>query len=93
MSIRITAVHLVGGVTHQHIEEVKWDTVETSGSGQSSRASIVTWLDTSTTNVAWVGAGANAVRVHVVRPAVGEPYIQTVADGQWANNLLSLARY
>ena len=93
MSIRITAVHLVGGVTHQHIAEVKWDTLETSGSGQSPRANIVAWLDTSTTNVAWVGTGANAVRVHVVRPAVGEAYIQTVADGQWANNLLSLPRY
>ena len=93
MSTRITAVHLVGGITHQHIAEVKWETVETAGSGRSSRADIVTWLDAATTNEAWGGIGANAVHVHVVRPQVGEPYIQTIADGQWSNNLSSLPRY
>lgn len=75
-----------------------------SSATQTTRSDRVTATDSaqaalfgtglaSTTNVSWVGTGANAVRVHVVRPAVGEAYIQTVADGQRANNLLSLPRY
>jgi ribosomal protein S8E len=93
MAIRITHIHLVGGTAHQHINNLKWVNVTTAKTGESTRAAIVDWLEKDTNNRAQVGTGTDAVRVHVVRPSSGVPYLQTYADGKWTNNLLALPRY
>ncbi|MEO8095854.1 MAG: hypothetical protein ABI632_13110, partial [Pseudolysinimonas sp.] len=63
MGIRITAVHLDGGLEHEHIAEVEWKNLEWGNIGESSVDALIRWLDEAE-NVAVVGRKA---RVDVVR--------------------------
>lgn len=89
--VYITEVHIsAGGSAHEHIASVRWRDPASSGTGQSTRAQMVEFID-----------GGNAARVHDAYGddiAVGvvkatPPYIRTYGDGIWTNNLLSLPRY
>ena len=93
MTIRITAVRMVENPSHQHIGELKWANISTGATGANTRGAIISWLDADSDNRAQVGTGPGAARVYVARPASGESWLQTYADGQWTNNLLSLPRY
>lgn len=92
MSIRITHVRFTGGVRdHEHISHVAWTSNDTQ-SQTNSRAEIVSWIDNEK-GVAYVGTGAQQVRVDTVHPAGRDAYLRTRADGQWTNNLLSLPTF
>lgn len=92
MAVEVTHVRLSwGGSTHEQITDYKWR-LEDGGVGQTSKATMVDWIDKRGGN-ACVGSGASRVPVGVVKPAHGQPYLRTYADGQWTNNLLSLPRF
>jgi hypothetical protein len=87
--VYVTAVHLVGGMGHEHIAEVRWRDPGNGNTGASSRETMVNWINNK--GDARVNDGNNEVRVGVVdaRP----PYLRTHADGKWTDNLLALPRY
>ena len=91
MAIEITDVRLSGGSQHEHITHVRWRGIETGKSDSSTVATVVDWINDDGT--AWVGTGADRIRVRVVRPVSGLRYLRTYADGLWTNNLLSLPRF
>jgi hypothetical protein len=78
------------GYGHQHIASVKWRDPSDGGTGSSTRAAMVDWINKG--NVARVKDGAgHDVAVGVVD--ANPPYIRTHADGVWTDNLLSLPNY
>lgn len=88
--IRITAIHLVGSVHHQHITELKWVNPDTKETGASSREAMVQFVRRSPNQAYVDGPTQRAyLRVRDANP----PYVQTVADNTWTDNLLSLPRY
>jgi hypothetical protein len=91
MSIRITAVHLTGGTTHQHITRLWWINPANGKSDDSTRATIVSWIETEN-GKAYVDKDGHRADVAVVTPASGPKYLRTHADGVWTDNLLSLPR-
>lgn len=92
MSIRITAVRLTGGQTHQHITRLWWTNPGNGKAGENARAEIVHWIEIEN-GKAYVDAGGHRVDVRVVTPASGPKYLRTRADGVWTDNLLALPRH
>ena len=93
MAVRVTKVHMSpGGSLHEHIEEVMWENPADGSSGRSSVATMVDFIDNQN-GKAYTWDGYNRAEIHTVHPAYRRPYIQTVADGKWTNNLLALPRY
>jgi exosome complex RNA-binding protein Rrp42 (RNase PH superfamily) len=88
--IYVTAIHLVGGDKHEHIASVQWQNPVDGKAGESTRETMVDWINDG--GDARVKNGGTEVRVGVIRDAT-RPYIRTHADGQWTNNLLALRRY
>jgi catechol-2,3-dioxygenase len=89
MAIYIAAVHLSGGTEHKHIASVIWVNEGTMQSGLNSTAEMVDFINQG--NSVKVGDGKTKVDVIVVTAT--PPYIRTVADGKWTDNLLALPRY
>jgi hypothetical protein len=52
---------------------------------------MVKWIDEG--GEAYVSTGYSRVSVGVVRPAYGQPYLRTYADGQPTNNLVNLPTF
>ena len=96
--IQIYERHMVGGIEHEHIANVKWINQEASPKkyGESTRAEMVEWLDKSDDNLAYVEdrtvTGKRAY-VGTIHPSGRPAYIRTYADKKWTNNLLSLPEY
>jgi catechol-2,3-dioxygenase len=90
MSVEITAVHMSGGDKHEHIANVKWTNQQSSGTGTSTRAVMVDWIENKK-GQAVVTDGKNTVNVGVVDAT--PKYLRTYADGIWTDNLLALPRY
>lgn len=88
--IYITARHMEGGHTLQHIARVKWTQPSTGKSGDSARSDIVKWIDGGGTARVRDRDGSE-VQVHVVR--VNPPYLRTNANNESTDNLLSLPQY
>jgi hypothetical protein len=89
MAIYVTARHMNGGTTHEHISEVKWENRTTEETGKSSRAEMVDWIDKG--GDVRVVKDQSYVTAKVVRAT--PPYIRTFADGVWTDNLLALPTY
>ena len=89
--IKITAIHLVGTVHHQHIAEMKWINPGTQETGTSTREAMVEFVRRSP-GEAYVQGPSEAAFLRV-REAAEPPYVQTYADDTWTDNLLSLPRY
>jgi hypothetical protein len=88
--VYITAVHMEGGASHQHIAAVRWRNPADQAPGESSRANMVTWIRDG--GVARVrDAEGDDVAVGVVN--ADPPYLRTHADDVWTDNLLYLPRY
>lgn len=83
----ITQIHLEGGARHEHITDVRWKAGVMSGT--VTRAEMVEWITNG--GHAWVQATPMDVRVEVVRGT--PPYLRTVANGTYTDNLLSLPRF
>ena len=91
MSVRVTHVRLSGGTEHLHITHLRWQGIETAAVDTSSRSDLADWIEQG--GRAYVGIGAAAVPVGVVKPVSGVRYLRTYADGRWTNNLLSLPHF
>lgn len=92
MSIEITHVRFSGlQKTHEAITEYKWCNRESAETGSNDKPTLVAWVDGN--GVAYVGTGANEVKVGVVHPSSSPEYLRTYADKQWSNNLLSLPTF
>jgi hypothetical protein len=90
MAIEITHVRFGGTVrTADEIIRYRWVNPESGKVGEIDKPSLVAWLEVKG-GEAHVGSGAHRVRVAVVRPGRGTPYLRTHADGLGANNLVNL---
>lgn len=87
--IFITAIHLVAGTDHSHIERVRWLNCADAKSNTMTVAQAVALLDRGTK--LYVATPDTPVEVRKVKAA--QPYIRTVADNTWRNNLLELPRF
>lgn len=90
--VRITAIHLVGGTRHEHIQSVRWTNPNDSTTGESTRSEMVDWID-HRNGSAYVQDSLGNIPVHTVHPANGSAYIQTYADNRPTDNLLYLPKY
>jgi hypothetical protein len=92
MSIEITHVRFSGfQKTHEAITHYKWSSREGSGGESIDKPALVAWIDNK--GIAYVGSGAQQVRVGSVHPNSSPAYVRTYADKQWSNNLLSLPTF
>jgi hypothetical protein len=89
VSIRITAIRLTGGNTHQHITRLWWSNPADGKTGENTRAEIVLWIEREN-GKAYVEEAGHRVDVLVVTPVSGPKYLRTYADATWKNNLLAL---
>ncbi|MFE3002376.1 DUF3892 domain-containing protein [Nocardia sp. NPDC059246] len=92
MAIRITAIHLEGGYTHEHITQLKWEEQGKAKRGTDSRAKVVAWVESGVKAYVY-GSPAPRVEVGVVNPSSRPKYLRTHADGVWTNNLLNLPKF
>jgi Protein of unknown function (DUF3892) len=90
--VYVTAVHLSGGSSHEHISEVRWVNSDTGVSAKSTTEEMVEWL-AQDGNDAQVGGDDGPVDVVVVTPEHGAPYLRTEADGDPTDNLLALPTF
>lgn len=88
--IYIEAVHMEGGVGHEHIASVRWRDSSDGKTGQTTRAGMVKFINDGNRVAVSDGAG-NTAYVGVVNAQ--PPYIRTYADGVGTDNLLWLPRY
>lgn len=92
MAIQVTAVHLEGGYSHQHISELRWIDRSTNETKQSTRQQVVDFIEIHDGKV-YVEQGGYRAYVYVRQSASGMKFLQTYADGKWQDNLLSLPRF
>jgi hypothetical protein len=90
VAIRITAIRLSGGSTHQHIVRLWWTNPADGKSGDNSRAEIVSWIEKENGKAYVEDSKGDRADVGVVIPTRGEKYVRTYADGVWTDNLLAL---
>jgi hypothetical protein len=90
VAIRITAIRLSGGTTHQHIVRLWWTNPADGESGDNSRAEIVLFIEQKNGKAYVEDSRGRRADVGVVTPAHGAKYLRTHADGVWTDNLLAL---
>lgn len=88
--IYITNIRLSGGTTLQHIEMLRWLNPATNKTGDSTRQTMVDWIDKEGGDARVRGPdGDVAVTVVHVKP----PYIKTKPNKTHEDNLLSLPKF
>ena len=93
MAVQITHVRFGGTTrTESAITNFKWKNDSTGATGESTKASMVDWIENKN-GKAYVGTGAARVSVGVVRPQSSAPHLRTYADGEWTNNLVNLPTF
>ena len=93
MTIRITHVRLAGGTFHEHITTLWWTDPADNKNGDSSKETVVGWIDDKGGTAYVQQPGTARADVGTVDPGNGRAkYLRTYADGAWNNNLLSLPR-
>lgn len=92
VAIRVTAIRLSGGTTHQHIVRLWWTNPANGKSGHRSRAEMVSWIEKEYGNAYVEDSRGDRAEVGVVTPNLGEKYLRTYADRVWTDNLLALPR-
>lgn len=90
MPIRITGIRKPGGANNAHaaISHYRWVEDGKTVSTISERLTVVGWVDNGVT--AYVSDGRNIANCHVRQNDNGTRYLQTVTDGKYSDNLLSL---
>lgn len=89
MTIYFTAITPSHASQHTHIAGVRWLDSDRSISKTMTTSEAIQWLRQGYT--ALVAGDERAAQVHVVEATM--PYLRTVADGNYTDNLLSLPRY
>lgn len=85
----VTAIHLAGGTGHEHIAGIRWLNCSDSKSATMTTAQAVEWANKG--NGLWVADKDTPAEVRVVN--ANPPYLRTVANGQYIDNLLNLPKY
>lgn len=88
--VRINAVHMAGGTSHEHISGVRWVNPSTGKAGDSTTGDVVLWIEGGGTATVQDSQGSVAVGVVDAKP---NRYLRTHADGRWTDNLLALPRF
>ena len=79
---------------HEHIESVKWNTLNDSRLHLETKAEMIRWLNLGNGRLAFVKVGPNRALVKVVNPAPPRlPFLETVKDSTQLDNLLSLPKF
>jgi hypothetical protein len=89
MTVYITAVSPGTADDHGAIAKVKWLNSADSTSSNMTTQQAVEWIRGG--NELSVAGPGGAVEVRVVNAT--PPHLRTVANGKWADNLLSLPRF
>ena len=93
MSVRIHCINKSGGHhqnPHEAIEYLGWIKEETNETARSTRLEVYKFV-TEQNGVAFVrDSYGNVAYLRGNISAAGNPYVQTVADGKWTDNLLAL---
>ena len=93
MAIRITCINKSGGFhadPHHSITNLGWIQDGTGKSGSSSREEVYRWLKTEGGQAYVLDRRGNRANVLPRENPNGTRFVQTVADGVWSDNLLSL---
>lgn len=89
MAIRITAVRLSGGATHEHIDRVWWTDSSTGETGESTPDEIASRIETHS-DTAYVEDGGDMISIGVVQTSAGTKHLRCHTNGVWGDHLLSL---
>lgn len=89
MTVYVTAIHPTEARLHEHIGSVRWLNSSDSTSKTLTTAAAVDWLRKG--NKLYVAGETGPVEVRVVDAT--PPYLRTVANDQYTDNLLALPRY
>ena len=89
MTVYVTAISPASARQHEHIADVRWLDSGNSTSKTMTKAQAVDWLRQG--NKLYVAGDTGAAEVRVVD--ANPPYIRTVADNTYTDNLLALPRY
>jgi hypothetical protein len=92
MAIRITAIRLTGGQSHEHISRLWWTNPTDGKAGENTRSELVSWIEQEGGKAYVDDQRGNRANVLVVTPTFGQKYLRTYADGKWTDNLLALPR-
>lgn len=85
----VTAVSPASATQHAAIANVRWLDSGNSTSKVMSKQAAVDWLNKG--NTLWVAADDGPVEVRVV--GASPPYLRTVRDNSYTDNLLALPRF
>src|SRR5579871_4128388 len=89
--VYVDEIELSGGHGHEHISRVHWRDTSNGTSNWMSRDQAIEWIDDGhKLYCADQLRPGNYVEVKVRRDAGKHPYLRTVTDGRWSDNLLSL---
>ena len=93
MAIRCTAIRMApSGHLHEHISRIQWIEDGKTTPQSSSREEMVAFVEKG--GKAYVKDSRGDVAYLAVRTSsLGNKYVQTYADGIWADNLLALPRF
>ena len=90
--IAITRVSLMAnGSTHQHITHVLWLDTDNGKTSRPATGLMVRFADEG--NTLYVGGQDGWQQVQVVRPVGHDPYLRSVRDDTYTDNLLYLPRF
>lgn len=89
MTVYTTAISPANAGTHQAIATIRWLDSANSTSSTMSKADAVAWIRRG--NRMWVAAEDGPVEVLVVD--ANPPYLRTVRDNTYTDNLLALPRF
>lgn len=92
MAIKITCINKDGGNhfnSHEAIQYLGWVEVNGNRKGKSSRLEVVKFIEEG--NFAYTEDGfGNKAYLYVRTSSSGNKFVQTMSDGRFTNNLLSL---
>jgi len=90
MAFQITGIRKPGGAENPNeaISHYRWQDDMSDRSAITERVTVVGWVESGT--AAYVADGSRKILCEVRKSVNGTKFLQTVADGQWSNNLLSL---
>jgi hypothetical protein len=89
MTVYTTAISPMNAGSHQAIASIRWLDSDNSTSNVMSKAQAVAWLREG--HRMWVAAEDGPVEVRVVDG--NPPYLRTVRDNTYTDNLLALPRF
>lgn len=89
MTVYVTAISPSTARQHEHIQEIRWLDSANSTSKTMSTRNTIEWL--SKGNKMYVAGETGPAEVRVVN--ANPPYLRTVADNSYTDNLLALPRY